>query len=531
MPWRGPVPGSPYLDDQFPSLGWALVEQLDEIFWWMPCTDEQVRKIVHCYRIDPNAKEFPRNWRAYRRAQFMESKGKGKSPLAAKLAIGELALDVVFDGWDANGEPVGRPRITNPVPWIQIAAVSIEQTDNTYGALLELLTDHDGQAADALGLDAGDTRTVRRANHRARIDKVTASAGAREGQRITHGIIDESHLYIPSSGGPVLAKTLRRNASKMGGWTLETTNSYDPALRSVAQATDEAVAKGAKGIYQYKPQVPHVVSIHNRRDVRRALKTLYADCPWVTVESILDEIFDPDTSEADARRFFLNEIWAGADAAWDEPTWSARRHPDGLVQPPPGTAIGLGFDGARYHDSTAIIGVTLDGFHEFVIGIWERPPEIDDGTWEVPGAEVDTVMHQAFTTWKVEKAYFDPPYWEDEVDRWAGEWSAVKRWYTARTEAMANAVRVVDQRLRAGTCTHDGHPVLTAHHLNAQKRTTQIRDDEGRFLWTIQKKAPKSPFKIDARVAGVLAHEAAGDAIAAGAMNTPPPVRAPRRIR
>ena len=44
-----------------------------------------------------------------------------------------------------------------------------------------------------------------------------------------------------------------------------------------------------------------------------------------------------------------------------------------------------------------------------------------------------------------------------------------------------------------------------------------IRDDEGRFLWTIQKKAPKSPLKIDARMAGLLAHEAAGDAIASGA--------------
>ena len=146
MPWRGPVAGSPYLDDQFPSLGHVLADMLDELTPWMPCTDEQRRKLVHSYRLDPR-----NGRRVCRKVQLMGPKGVGKSPEAAKYAIAELELPVVFDGWDADGEPVGRPR-DKPTPLIQIAAVSLDQTDNTYGALPELLTENDGAVAAGPGL-------------------------------------------------------------------------------------------------------------------------------------------------------------------------------------------------------------------------------------------------------------------------------------------------------------------------------------------------------------------------------------------
>ena len=512
MPWRGPIAGSDYLDDMFPSLGWKIAADLDELFPHMPCTDEQVRKLVHCYRIDPVSER-----RLYRKAQLMGPKGVGKSPEAAKFAVAELELAVVFDGWDANGEPVGRPR-QKPTPLVQIAAVSLDQTDNTYGALLELLTENDGYAADRLGLDPGDTRTVRRSNHRARIDKVTASAGAREGQPITAAVKDESHLWTPSNGGRALSRTIDRNLGKMDGFGLETTNNYDPSLDTVAQATDEAATQKADGLWQWKPQAQHVVSLANTRDLRRALKHLYKHSPWVDVERLIEEIRDPVNTEADSRRFYLNETWAGADAAWDEPTWERRRHPDGLTLPPDRDQIAVGFDGARFHDSTGLVGVRLEDLHEFTIAEWSKPVDIEGDDWEVPGQDVSAAMEMAFDRWKVTAAYCDPPYWEDEVDRWAGQFGPVKKWWTNRIKPMAYSVQAFDQLIAAGTGTHDGHPVLTAHHLNAQKRSTMIRDEDGRFLWTIQKKAPKSPLKIDLRMAGILAHEAAGDAIASGAL-------------
>lgn len=514
MPWRGPVAGSAYLDDQFPSLGWEIARILDETFPWMPCTDEQTRKLVFCYRLDPDTGR-----RVHRKAQFMGPKGVGKSPEAAKFAIAELELPVLFAGWDANGEPVGKPR-TKPTPLIQIAAVSLDQTDNTYGALQELLTEHDGKAADTLGLDVGDTRTIRRSNHRARIDKVTASAGAREGQPITAAVKDETHLWTPTNGGLKLSRTIDRNLGKMDGFGVETTNSYDPAIRSVAQATDEAAAKKADGLYQWKPTAPHVVSLADTRSLRRSLKALYQHSPWVDVERLIEEIRDPLNTEADSRRYYLNEVWSGHDAAWDADTWTKRRHPDELTHPDDGDLIAIGFDGARFHDATALVGVRLEDHHEFLIAAWEKPPTAEDDEWEVPSSEVNDAFALAFDRWKVALAYCDPPFWEDEVDRWAGTYGPVKKWWTNRTRPMSYSVRAFDQLVKSGGMTHDGNPTLTAHHLNAQRRQEYVRDEDGRFLWTISKRSPRSPLKIDARMAGILAHEAAGDAIASGALVT-----------
>lgn len=513
MPWRGPVEGSDLLEDQFPSLGWALADELDEIFPWMPCTNEQVRKLVEFYRIDPI-----RNRRAIRRGQFMGPKGVGKSPEAAKFAVAELCLDVVFDGWDADGDPVGRPWV-KPTPLVQIAAVSLDQTDNTYGALLELLSEDDGAAADLLGLDVGDTRTLRRDNHRARIDKVTASAGAREGQPVVFAVKDETHLWLPTNGGRTLSRTINRNTAKMDGSTLETTNAYDPALNSVAQITDERVTKHhPEGVYQWKPQARHVKSLRNRRSVRAALRKVYVDADWVNLDRQLDEIDDPETTEADYRRFFLNEVWAGSDAAWEAPQWAALRHPDGLVLPPDKDQIAVGFDGSRFNDSTALVGVRLEDRHEFLIEAWERPPDVEDDDWEVSEAEVDAAMERAFDTWRVSLGYCDPPYWQDVVDRWDGQYGVIRKWWTNRPRPMAEAIQAFNRSLRPGVMSHDGNPVLTSHHLNAQKRTLTIRDDKGKFLWVVEKKSPKSPLKIDARVAGILAHTAASDAVAKGAL-------------
>ena len=507
MPWRGPVAGSVDLEDAFPSLGWALADWFDEVFWWMPCTDEQVRKIVHFYRIDPESGR-----RVVRRGQFMGPKGTGKSPEAAKISIGELCGDVVFDGWDANGDPVGRPW-SKPTPLIQIAAVSLDQTDNTYGALQELLGEHDAQAADLLGLDCGDTRTIRRSNHRARIDKVTASAGAREGQPVIFAVLDETHLWTPTNGGRGLARTIRRNVGKMGGSSLETTNAYDPTIESVAQGTDDATKTKPDGIYQWKPTAPHVEKLTNKRAVKSALKRVYIDTPWVDLDRLMQEMDDPETTEADNRRFYLNEVYAGAETAWDAESYKALEVKD--IEPVgKRDKIAIGFDGSRFNDATALIGVRLVDRYEFVIATWENDGDDDD--WEVPESEVDDAWQMAHDLYKPVRSYCDPPYWRDAVDRWCGKYDQVKKFETNQAKQMGYAVRSFDELVRNGAMCHSGEEVLVRHTLNSQKRQLTIRDAEGRFLWVIEKKAPKSPLKIDARVAGILAQQAAGDAIALG---------------
>lgn len=495
---------------EVPTLGHAVVGWLDNLPGPYKVTDEQARLLLDWYRIDPHTGE-----RIYRRGQIMAAKGWGKSPIAGLVCLSELSGPVVFDGW-VEGRPTGRPWGS---PLIQIAAVSEEQAENTYQALLEYLTDNDQSVAKALNLDAGQTRILRKGQPAARIDAVTASAGTREGQRVTFALLDESHLWTATNGGHKLANTLRRNAGKMDGSTLETTNAYVPGEQSVAQATVEACESGKTvGIYRWC-RTAEVPSLANKAELRRGLKAVYGEAYWVNIDRLVEEIYDPDTTEADARRFYLNQVVQHAGGAFDVDRWNDLAIPVGddrhLVAD--GELITLGFDGARYHDSTALWGCRISDGHLFRLGLWERPAGVEDGDWEVPGAEVDAEVHRAMDRYQVWRMYADPPRWQEEIDQWAGRYEGVTvKWETYRVKAMAFAVRRFADALSTGGLSHDGDPDLTRHVGNAYKAATKIRDDDDKWLWRIEKEHPKSPRKIDAVMAAILAFEARGDAVATG---------------
>lgn len=502
---------APTAPNDVASLAEAVVPWLDSLPAPFQITDEQARLLVEWYRLDPETGE-----RIYRRGQIMAAKGWGKSPLAAIVALAELSGPVVFDGW-VDGRPVGR-RWASPV--IQIAAVSEDQAENTYGALLEYLTENDSAVADFLGLDAGQTRILRKGQPSARIDAVTASAGTREGQRVTFAVLDETHLWHPSNGGHRLANTLRRNAGKMDGSTLETTNAYVPGEQSVAQATVEAHASGkTQGIFRWC-RTAEVPSLANKAELRRGLKIVYGEATqWVNIDRLVEEIYDPDTLEADARRFYLNEIVQHAGGAFDLDRWGSLAVPvtDARHLIADGELITLGFDGARHHDSTALWGCRISDGHLFRLGLWERPAGIGDEEWEVPEDEVDAALHQAMDRFEVWRGYCDPPRWEQTINVWAGRYDGViVKWETNRVKAMAFAVRRFNEALHSTGLTHDGDEDLTRHIGNAYKAATKIRDDDGRWLWRIEKEHPKSPRKIDAAMAAILAFEARGDAVASG---------------
>ncbi len=59
-----------------------------------------------------------------------------KGPFSAAIICAEAAGPVLFDGWDENGEPMGRPWST---PWIQVTAATEDQSDNVYRALLPMI--------------------------------------------------------------------------------------------------------------------------------------------------------------------------------------------------------------------------------------------------------------------------------------------------------------------------------------------------------------------------------------------------------
>jgi hypothetical protein len=117
----------------------------------------QVRWMAWWYAVDKQGAFL------FDRGQLVLPKGSGKSPLAGAIGCCALGAPVVFDGWDANGDPVGRPQSS---PWVQLAAVSEDQTVNTMSLVLSMLRESD--ATDVIpGLDLGLTR-IYTANGQAR---------------------------------------------------------------------------------------------------------------------------------------------------------------------------------------------------------------------------------------------------------------------------------------------------------------------------------------------------------------------------
>lgn len=503
----------PRWEGQKCSLGWHLAKEIQDDLD-IELTKEQVLRLVDLYELDPATGR-----RVIRRAALRRPKGAGKSPEGGYVGYAELVLPVRFRRWSKAGQPVGMTILEAQAaahrpatgPWVQFAAVSEDQTDNVMVWLFERLAEREAARA-RHGIDLGRSRVYLH-GRAGRIEPVTAAAGSREGQPITFAVLDQTEAWFKRNGGKRLADTLRRNAGKNDGWTYELQNAPQPGDGSVAD--DTARAKKAPGVLYDTREPPEVPDLSDRQALLDALTIAYGESAgWVDLERLADEIQDPATDPADARRYYLNQPALDEARAFDPKRWgelAAKR------TPPDGALVTLGFDGAKFHDATALVGCEVETGHLFTIGVWARRPT-DPDDWEVDVDDVDLTLTEAMERWKVWRLYADPPYWEEQVDRWTARWGKrrIVSWWTNRARPMAFAVRAFHTAITEGTVSHDGDERLAEHITNARRRDTGVKDDDGRFMWVIQKENPKSALKIDAAMAACLAWEARGDCIAAG---------------
>ena len=463
-------------------------------------TDEQARHVIEWYSLD---RQGVFN---YRRDIIERAKGWGKSPLAAAIALAELTGPVCFDGWDSDGEPVGVPWGTGgrPPPWIQIAAVSEEQTDNTYGALYQMLVANDHKAATELGIDDGRTRLYLNGKP-GQLEPVTASAGSREGQRLTFGILDETHLWTKRNGGVRLANTLRRNAAKMGGRTLETTNAPRLGEKSVAERSSGDAERGYQILHYATRPRQEPQPDWDDGQLLAALDEAYGDARWIDRDRILREIRDPATDWEDALQFYFNIRTVGAGHAVDPRRWDELAVPQDVEA---GTYIGAGFDGSLSGDETWIVACTSEGY-SWKFARWARPKG-EDG-WTVPRQQVHDAVAVLFARYKVGRMLCDPPLWRSEIEQWEAKYSkeVVLAFDTNQSTRFAPATDRWRTALAEGTHTHDGDLELAEHVKAAHLKKVRDGDleDDGRTRYVIVKGEDRR--KIDGAVADVLAYEAA----------------------
>lgn len=515
MPWRGPG-----YEGEFPTLGHLVAEYIqascvvpdgNHVGEPFLLSDPQLLFLLHFYRIHPDAiVERDKPSRAFhydRGGQLVQPQKAGKGPFGASVIVAEAEGPVIFDGWDASGEPVGRPWVT---PWIQVTAVSEDQTDNTWRALQPMIELGDLKADIP---DTGETRINLPGG--GRIEPVTASARSRLGQRITFGLQDETHSWTKQNGGRRLADNQRRNLAGMGGRFLETTNAWDPAEQSVAQETNESTAPG---VYRLKSEAGPG-SIRNKRDRGKMLRKVYEGSPWVDTDRIEAEVVAliEQGDAAQAERFFLNRVVSTEDRAYDIDRWNELADASHVV--PDGALITLGVDGARFDDALAIVATEVATGFQWPIDILEAPQEARED-YEHDIARADGAVTEAFERFSVWRCYVDPQRIEDLLDRWQGRYGEKKvvAWYTNRPKQTAHAVRRHVSAVNAGDLKHDGDSVLTRHVGNAVRRRVNVRDEDQRQMYVISKDRPMSLRKMDGAMAGVLSWEARGDAIAAGAL-------------
>jgi hypothetical protein len=504
MPWCGPTELR-----TFPTLGYDVAKWIqahcvipdgDHQGERYKLTPEMVRFLLHHYRVDPITGAF-----AYRRSQLVRPQKWGKGPFSAAMICAEAAGPVLFDGWDAAGEPVGRPWQT---PLIQVTAVSEDQAQNVWAALVPMI---ELGNFDAEITDTGLTRI--NLPNGGRIEPVTASARSRLGQRLTFAVQDETHSWFKHDGGWRLADNQRRNAAGMGGRLIETTNAWDPAEESVAQQTAEY---GGSDVYRDHLQPPANLSIRNKRERKKALRHVYGDSWWVPIDRIdaeVEELAQRDAPQAE--RFFLNRIVADTDAWLAPAQWAECAAPAEVVADR--EAVTLGFDGSLFDDHTALIGCRISDGHLFELAVWAPP---DGG--QINQTEVDAAVDAAFARFDVVRMYADPPYWQDYVGKWHADYGdAVREWWTNRERAMIAALERLHTAVTSHQVTHDGSTTLAQHVGNARRQ--RVRSGV-----TVRKDRPGSSRKIDAAIAATLAYEARADVIAAGA---PADYFTPFRIR
>jgi phage terminase large subunit-like protein len=504
------------------TLGWQILDwQYDNLRQpdgpdagepWV-YTDEQLRFVLNWYAIDDQGRFV------YRRGVFRRMKGHGKDPLAASLAATELVGPCRFGGWNRDGTPKAIP---HSAPWVQVAAVSKDQTRNTMTLMSPILS---VELVAAHGIDIG--KEIIYANGNARMEAVTSSPRALEGGRPSFVIANETHHWLVANEGVEMGRAIMRNLAKSrdgSARVLAITNAHNPGEGSVAETDWEAfqaIQQGrskASGFLYDSLEAPADTDLRDPVSLRAGLIAARGDSHWLDVDRLSEEVLDLATPPSMSRRFYLNQIVAAEDA-WIAPVeWNACSDPLKILADQ--DVVTLGFDGSVRDDSTALVACRVSDGHLSLLAVEQKPDGPAGEGWQVDRVAIDAAVAQAFDRFTVVGFYADPPHWQDYLDKWMSEFgdrlkvaataARPMEWWTNRPRPMVAALDRFRDAVVARDLTHDGGSVLSQHVLNAKRRVT-------RSGIAISKENPVSSRKIDAAMAAVLAYEARADAVALGA--------------
>lgn len=526
----------PPLDEEpWPTLGPQVADLLEECSIFGPGSlkgqpyrldDEKRAALYRLYEVYPQGHPWAGR-RRFKRAGISWRKGLAKTEFLAEVAFAELHPDgpVRCDGFDASGEPVGRPVAD---PYIPLLAVTVEQVEElAYGALYVLVT----EGPDADLFDATLERVIRLGGHGQADGKavpLSNSPGARDGARTTFQGFDEPHrLHLPRAREA--HETMVANLEKRvleDPWGLYVGTAGEPGQGSVA----EGLHAEAEMIGRGEIEDPQLFYFHREAGPGHDLESLDGRIAAVSeatgpigeygpgqFHSIARQWDRPQADRKYLERVWLNR-WTKSDAqAFDPKRWGTLATADPIKA---GAFVTAGFDGARFRDSTGIVLTDIETGVQQLWATWERPVDVEE--WEVPEAEVTAAWEQIIDTFDLWRCYGDPPHWTETFGAWSARWpDQFEEWWTTRTRAMAFAVREYCEGMSTGSVGHvsrEGSQIDAAfdrHIAAAGRKDVNIYGDDGRRLFVLQK--IHEDRKFDNAMAGCLSWQARLEAIRTGA--------------
>jgi len=537
----------PRLDEEpWPTLGPQVAAHLEAYSIFGPGSlqgqpyvldDEKRALLYRMHEIYPRWHEWAGR-RRFKRVVISWRKGLAKTEFMAEVIYGHIHPEgpALFDGWDAAGEPVGRPVVA---PYVPMLAVTVEQVEElAFGALLYIC--QEGPDADLF--DAGLERIVRldeRGRHDGKAVPLSNSPGARDGARTTLQGFDEPHrLFLPRQRKA--HETMVANLEKRvleDPWGLYVGTAGEPGQNSIA----EDLYREAQLIERGKVADPQLLLHHREAGPGYDLERQEDRVEAVREASGPSGEYGPGQFHSIARQWeregadkaYLERVWLNrwtraGDQAFDIKKFTALGPEDGVETVlADGSFVTLGFDGARFKDATALVATDIPSGVQQLIGLWERPEDLPEGTqWEVPEDEVSEVLADAMRRFKVWKLYGDPPHWMETFGSWAGTYpDQVVEWWTFHRRPMAMAIRAYSEAIDSAALSYVGKRSvkpdedqvanLRRHVGNAGRVKTNLVDDEGQFLYILGKLAQER--KFDGAMAAVLSWRARLDALAAGA--------------
>lgn len=503
------------------SLGWEGLAFAGQHFThkgkpWK-YTMEQARFLLWFYAVNERG-EFD-----YHSSVLQRLKGWGKDPFAAVLSGSVLVGPMEFDHWGKDDQPLGR-QVSDA--WVQIAAVSLDQTKNTMKIFPGLIP---VETRKLFGIQIGKQNVWARGDQ-AQIEAVTASPLAIEGGRPKLIIRAETQNWNSSNGGHDMAGAMEGNAAKAEIGTpariLDICNAYQPGKDSVGQQQregwEETQGEDAKtadfGLMYDSLEAPPEAPL-TRDDAPDVVESVRGDSVWLDARGrILKSILNPANSPAESRRKWYNQVVAAEDA-WTEPLEFDPLKDDSLVVES-GEEVALFLDCAKSDDATALMGCRMSDGHVFTMGMWQRPPGKRGDGWVVPRGAVDQEIREARNKYRVVGFFGDPAHALDDetMDRFwdpmFSEWDMmfrreVKVWaqtgkdshsvmfdMSARDNArrFAEAAAFTLEEIKSAAFTWDGDARLRKHVLNARRYPVQ-------GYVSIAKESRESRKKVDLAVA------------------------------